>query len=77
MCKKYTMQEVSAHNKPNDLWIVINGNVYDVTKFVKDVRIGDMNSDFIYINIHIFSRTASWWRESTDECGRKGWHQGI
>lgn len=32
------MQEVSAHNKPNDLWIVINGNVYDVTKFVKDVR---------------------------------------
>ncbi len=29
----YTMAEVSKHNKQNDMWIVINGNVLDVTRW--------------------------------------------
>ena len=32
--KEYTMEEVKKHDKPNDAWLVIDGNVYDVTKFI-------------------------------------------
>src|SRR5687767_12840585 len=34
--KKILMEEVSKHNKEDDLWLVINGNVYDVTKFANE-----------------------------------------
>jgi len=27
--------EVSQHNTQNDLWMIIKGNVYDITKYVK------------------------------------------
>ena len=29
----YTISEVSKHNKYGDLWIIINNNVYDLSKF--------------------------------------------
>lgn len=29
------MEEIAKHNKKNDAWIVIDGNVYDVTKYVE------------------------------------------
>lgn len=29
--KEFTRQEIENHNSPDDCWIVINGNVYDVT----------------------------------------------
>ena len=32
--KKYTMKEVSKHSTPDDGWIVINGNIYDITKWI-------------------------------------------
>jgi cytochrome b involved in lipid metabolism len=31
-----TMKEVSKHNKPDDMWMVLHGKVYDVTKFLED-----------------------------------------
>ncbi|XP_028893828.1 uncharacterized protein LOC105208699 isoform X3 [Zeugodacus cucurbitae] len=31
--KIYTLEDVKQHNKPEDLWIIIAGKVYDVTKF--------------------------------------------
>ncbi|KAK6200274.1 cytochrome b5 [Scheffersomyces amazonensis] len=34
--KTYTIDEVSEHNKVDDLWIVYNGQVYDVTKYVDE-----------------------------------------
>lgn len=30
----YSIEEISIHNTENDIWIVINGIVYDVTDFV-------------------------------------------
>lgn len=37
----YTIEEVKKHNKDNDLWIVVDGNVYDVTDFRKEHPGGD------------------------------------
>ncbi|CAL9040487.1 unnamed protein product [Musa banksii] len=39
--KVYTLAEVSAHNSANDCWLVIDGKVYDVTKFLDDHPGGD------------------------------------
>ena len=30
----YSIEEISIHNTENDIWIVINGIVYDVTDFL-------------------------------------------
>lgn len=31
----YTWDEVKQHNSKNDMWIVINNDVYDISKFSK------------------------------------------
>ncbi|KAI2626254.1 ferredoxin reductase-like protein [Xylaria nigripes] len=33
---EYTLKEVAAHNTPGDLWMVIHGNVYNVTEYLED-----------------------------------------
>jgi flavocytochrome c len=33
--KTYTLEEVAKHNKENDVWVVVNGVVLDVTEFKK------------------------------------------
>lgn len=33
MSQVYTWSELKHHNKPNDLYIVIQGHVYNVTDF--------------------------------------------
>lgn len=32
--KTFTQSDVALHNKPNDCWLIISGNVYDVGKFL-------------------------------------------
>ncbi len=31
---EYTLDEVQKHNNPDSCWIIINGNVYDITEFI-------------------------------------------
>jgi len=33
--KEFSLKEIYKHNKENDLWIIINNEVYDVTNFIK------------------------------------------
>jgi len=30
---EYSLEEIKKHNTPNDLWIILHGGVYDITKF--------------------------------------------
>ncbi|KIY43297.1 Flavocytochrome c [Fistulina hepatica ATCC 64428] len=34
--KEYTMEEVAKHNKKDDVWVVVNGQVLDATEFLPD-----------------------------------------
>eukprot|EP01102_Stenamoeba_stenopodia_P018286 TRINITY_DN6680_c0_g1_i1.p1 TRINITY_DN6680_c0_g1~~TRINITY_DN6680_c0_g1_i1.p1 ORF type:complete len:647 (-),score=162.21 TRINITY_DN6680_c0_g1_i1:62-1891(-) len=34
--KEYTVEEVAKHNKESDCWVIVNGQVLDVTHFLKD-----------------------------------------
>lgn len=33
MARKVSTQEIAKHTHEDDIWIVVNGKVYDVTKF--------------------------------------------
>lgn len=30
----YTLREVAQHNTPSDCWVIVHGNVYNVTEYV-------------------------------------------
>ncbi|KAI1811938.1 cytochrome b5-like heme/steroid binding domain-containing protein [Poronia punctata] len=55
----YTLEQVSEHCSPNDLWIIIRGRVYDVSSYLddhpggKDVLLqvsgGDATEDFDFV----------------------------
>ncbi|KAE8076259.1 hypothetical protein FH972_014922 [Carpinus fangiana] len=39
--KVFNLSQVSEHNTREDCWLIINGKVYDVTKFLEDHPGGD------------------------------------
>lgn len=34
MDQLYTVEQVATHSTPNDAWVIFQGNVYDITKFI-------------------------------------------
>lgn len=45
MTRKVSTQEVSQHNKRDDTWIVVDGEVYDMTEFAPE-HPGGQESEF-------------------------------
>ncbi|CAL4944450.1 unnamed protein product [Urochloa decumbens] len=41
LTKLYSMKEAALHNTPEDCWVVIDGKIYDVTKYLEDHPGGD------------------------------------
>ena len=39
--KGYTRTEIAKHNKEDDVWIIVDGKVYDVTDYVPEHAGGD------------------------------------
>lgn len=44
MSKAFSQSDVSSHNKPDDLYIIVDQDVYDLTKF-QDDHPGEEHSD--------------------------------
>merc|ERR1719261_2333107 len=40
--KGYSLEEVAKHNKKEDCWVVLNGQVLNVTNFLKDHPGGEL-----------------------------------
>lgn len=63
--KSFTYAQVKEHNNEKDVWIVVRDKVYDVTKFLKEVRF--FLAKLIIINrkvlmfLFCFDKLASWW----------------
>jgi cytochrome b involved in lipid metabolism len=36
MSQSFSQSDVASHNKPTDLYIIVDGDVYDLTKFQDD-----------------------------------------
>lgn len=36
MSREFSEEDIAVHNKPDDLWLAINDNVYDFTDFAPD-----------------------------------------
>jgi L-lactate dehydrogenase (cytochrome) len=34
MDQLFTVEQVAAHSTPDDAWVIFQGNVYDITKFI-------------------------------------------
>src|SRR6187551_839134 len=53
MSKTFTQTDVTAHSKPTDLYIVVDGDVYDLTKFQDD-------HPGMLLTHNAFSPSATW-----------------
>lgn len=51
--KEFTIAEVSAHNTREDLFMIIDDNVYDLTKFAAEVSISyKKKHEILEINVN-------------------------
>lgn len=68
----YTMEEVSKHNKPDDLWTVYKGNVYNLSSFVSDhpggyviLKAGGKNVEEVWNEHNVYWHTENTFVEDT------------
>jgi cytochrome b involved in lipid metabolism len=54
MSKPFSTSDVASHNKPSDLYIIVDEDVYDLTKF-QDEHPGGKKSEFPPLRIAVSS----------------------
>ncbi len=61
--KIITSEEVSKHNEKSSTWIIIHGDVYDVTNFLEEVKTLLILVWFYFFHhqCHCHLIPASWW----------------
>jgi cytochrome b involved in lipid metabolism len=50
MSKTFSTSDVASHNKPSDLYIIVDEDVYDLTKF-QDEHPGGKKSGFLLLQV--------------------------
>jgi hypothetical protein len=68
MSKAFSVEEVSSHNKPTDLLIIVNEDVYDLTKFQDDHPGGKKSMYMIDIDIPPTNNFVSPPKSSRQRC---------
>ncbi|MFA6064255.1 MAG: cytochrome b5-like heme/steroid binding domain-containing protein [archaeon] len=47
----YTLQDLGEHNSPNDCWVAIDGNVYDITQMIASFQANVPNQFVNYCGV--------------------------
>jgi hypothetical protein len=74
MAQTYEAGDVAQHNKPDNLWIIIDEDVYDVTKF-QDEHPGGKKSMLVLPVLAQLQRSNN--RHSSSASGRQGCEQAV
>ena len=48
MSKTFAASDVASHNKPDNLWVIVDEDVYDLTKFQDDHPGGKKSTPMLF-----------------------------
>lgn len=71
--KYFTLEEIKVHNMSNDTWLVIYDKVYDITRFLEEVRntlcrtIGEYLSVYVVTSVSFLVFASSLWMHNVSE----------
>lgn len=75
MSKSFSASDVASHNKADNLWIIVDQDVYDLTKF-QDEHPGGKKSKQIY-HCLMTAGTFLTYHLSPPACRRQGRQQAV
>lgn len=73
MSATYSKSDVSSHNKPDSLWIIVDDDVYDLSKF----QVNLSSSVTARISLIVELGRTPWWKEDPPKSRRQGRLQAV